>query len=491
MVNNASLADELRLKELPEHVQSRASLEGEVLEVTPPVHEQDDAEMTVTVLEDTLPVRVRNDASLAGEVLEVTPPVHKQDDAEMTVTVLKDTLPVHVKDSASLVDEILEDVTSDREADEVSPQDEMVKETPVSRAPSVVNKPTLQQEIVDEVAVELGVVPREELEAHRELESITKEASSAPAGPQMSIHDGVDLVITMTEEEASEWLTDSDGVTQHDASGLSEETQMWELMEADRAAEETAEPEAEEPTPREDTELDDEFKRLVDAEAMGEYVTASLRRHARWSAFQQKHNSLVRSYPATGEDTQSPAKHSEAADTTDRALANRDNMSLVGSAIERRKVIQQGHIDPAIVSIESCPGEEEFYGTNAMAAVDEWRRLHRQSIGMQSKLNFDNESSEYLLCRDKILAVEVYLIGEHALTIKRPQAPDLNDRTSIIPRYKEASEYEQKQAAIGLLKNIALVPVRAPGWGWKWVSKKVTDKRQSALSGAQNRNNQI
>ena len=52
VVTNASLADELGLEELPEHVQSRASLEGEVLEVTPSVHEQDDAEMTVTVLED-------------------------------------------------------------------------------------------------------------------------------------------------------------------------------------------------------------------------------------------------------------------------------------------------------------------------------------------------------------------------------------------------------------------------------------------------------
>ena len=149
--------------------------------------------------------------------------------------------------------------------------------TPAPRATPVVNKPTLQQEIVDEVAVELGVVPREELEAHRELEAITEGAPSEPDEPQVEIHDGVDMVITMSDEEASEWITDNDdGVTQHDASGLSEDTQMLELMQADRAAEEAADPEPAEPPPRVDTELDEDFQRLVNSEAMGEYITASL-----------------------------------------------------------------------------------------------------------------------------------------------------------------------------------------------------------------------
>ena len=468
VVNNASLADELGLEELPEHVQSPASLEEEVKEVTPPVHEQDDAEMTDTIVDDTLPVRVR--------------------------------------DNASLVDEILEDVASGHEADEVSPKDGMVEVTPAPRATPVVNKPTLQQEIVDEVAVELGVVPREELEAHRELEAITEGAPSEPDDPQVEIHDGVDMVITMSDEEASEWITDNDdGVTQHDASGLSEDTQMLELMQADRAAEEAADPEPAEPPPRVDTELDEDFKRLVDSEAMGEYITASLRRHARWSAFQQKHNGIVRSYPATGADAQVSPAHSEPADSTDRTLMRQDDMSIVRNDEDRRRIIQQGHGDPAIVSMEVAPQEEDFYGSNTMVAVEEWRNLHKQSMSMQSRWEFDNESSEYLLCRDKILAVEVYLIGECALTIKRPQAPEtppiwdefkrneeiavrLNDRTSLIRRYKEAREYEQKQAAMGLLKNIAMVPVKAPVWvakkGRGWVAEKVNTRKQSVISGA-------
>ena len=273
VVNNASLADELGLEELPEHVQSRANLEEEVLEVTPPVHEQDDAEMTATIVDDTLPVRV--------------------------------------KDNASLVDEILEDVASGREADEVSPKDGMVEVTPAPRATPVVNKPTLQQEIVDEVAIELGVVPREELEAHRELEAITEGAPSEPDEPQVEIHDGVDMVITMSGDEISDWISATP-----DTEAPVDDAQMWELMHAHRVAEAAAEP-----------------------------------------------------------------------------------------------APQQGHGDPAIVSMEVAPEEEEFYGSNTMVAVEEWRNLHKQSMSMQSRWEFDNESSEYLLCRDKILAVEVYCQG--------------------------------------------------------------------------------
>ena len=98
-----------------------------------------------------------------------------------------------------------------------------------------------------------------------------------------------------------------------------------------------------------------------------------------------------------------------------------DDMSIVRNNDEdRRRIIQQGHGDTAIVSMEVAPEEEDFYGSNTMVAVEERRNLHKQSMRMQSRFEFDNESSEYLLCRDKILAVEVYLIGECALTIKRP-----------------------------------------------------------------------
>ena len=348
VVNNASLADELGLEELPEHVQSRANLEEKVKEVTPPVHEQDDAEMTATIVDDTSPVQ-------------------EQDDTKMTVTVVEDTLPVRVKDSASLVDEILEDVTSGREADEaspqdgdeVSPQDGMVEETPAPRATPVVNKPTLQQEIIDEVAAELGVVPREELEAHRELEAITEGAPSEPDEPQVEIHDGVDMVITISGDEISDWISATP-----DKEDSMDDAQMWELMQADRAAEEAADPAPAEPPPRVDIELDEDFKRLVDAKAMGEYITTSLRRHARWSAFQQKHNGIVRSYPATGADAQVSAQvsaaHSEPADSTDRALASQDDMSIVRNDEDRRRIIQQGHGDPAIVSMEIAPEEEDF-----------------------------------------------------------------------------------------------------------------------------------
>ena len=185
----------------------------------------------------------------------------------------------------------------------------------------------------------------------------------------------------------------------------------------------------------------------------------------------------ITNYPPSDLPIQTPA---ESQTQAVKSVTTSCKPSLVGSLEGRRKVIQQGRGDPIILSMDRLTGEKEFYGPNAMAAVEEWRNLHRQSVSMQSRWKFDGESPKYLLCRDKILAVEIYLIREHALTIQRPQAQTpliwdqfkrneevavrLKARTSLITRYKEARQYEQRQAAVGLLKNIALAPVRVPGW---------------------------
>ena len=149
------------------------------------------------------------------------------------------------------------------------------------------------------------------------------------------------------------------------------------------------------------------------------------------------------------------------------------------------------------MTLERVESEQEFYGEHGMVAVNEWRELQMDYMRMQSQWGFNTEASETLLCRDKILAVEVYLIREHSLTIQRPQAPEppniwdefkrneeievrLNIRAGLIERYKRARENEQREAAVDMLKGIPLAVVKAPIWVIRKAKIKVESGAKSA-----------
>ena len=116
---------------------------------------------------------------------------------------------------------------------------------------------------------------------------------------------------------------------------------------------------------------------------------------------------------------------------------------------------------------------------------------------MQSRRDFRIEASVTLLCRDKILAVEIYLIEEHSLTIQRPQAPEppkiwdefkrneeiavrLNIRAGLIEQYKQAREDEQREAAVDMLKGIPMAVIKAPVWVVRKAKSRVGNGTRSA-----------
>ena len=106
---------------------------------------------------------------------------------------------------------------------------------------------------------------------------------TTPEGTSLSIVDGVELIITMPVEEA-------EAIFGGTAESESMEDRMLREMHAVRNAEEQA-------AARTDIEFDDDFEMMLNEERVGDYVMTSLRRHARWVAFQQKHSALVKSYP--------------------------------------------------------------------------------------------------------------------------------------------------------------------------------------------------
>ena len=285
---------------------------------------------------------------------------------------------------------------------------------------------------------------------------------TTPEGTSLSIVDGVELIITMPVEEA-------EAIFGGDAESESRDDRMLREIHAVRDAEEQA-------AARTDIEFDDDFEMMLNEERLGDYVMVSLRRHARWVAFQQKHSAIVRSYPdQAGASDANPDGVSQVGPDVpelksggdDKSIVVAKDASLVGSAAGRRKVIQQGRQDPTIVKLEKVEGEGEFYGEHGMVAVDEWRELQMDYMRMQARWDFNTEASETLLCRDKIQAVEIYLIREHNLTIQRPQASEpkiwdefkrneeiavrLNIRAGLIERFKQARE---KRAARGCGRHV-------------------------------------
>ena len=364
----------------------------------------------------------------------------------------------------------------------------------IDAAISTIGETTKREVVSEEEPPAIAETLEKEYDAPQEDSGLPRENENGDAsGTSMKVVDGVELVITMPAEEANAVF--GGGIEDE-----SPEDAMLREMQAERDAVEVE-------AARRDVEFDEDFDRMLNEERVKEYVLRSLRRHARWVAFQRKHSDAVKIYAdkrasvvadideSLSESYESTNGGAPAAGT---ALAVAGNTDLVGSEAGRRKVIQRGRQDPTIVTLELVEGESEFYGENGMRAVKEWRTLQTDYMRMQSRWDFDPEASETLLCRDKILAVEIYLISaELSLTIKRPQATEaptiwdefkrneetavrLNIRQGLIAQYKEAREFEQRDAAIRMLKNIPVSVVKAP----VWAIRKVTNRNRSGAGGA-------
>ena len=441
------------------------------------------AEESLDRKDESPPFRLKNTASLAAELVD--------DETEVTTGAPREGLPpFSLKNTVSLAAELVDDDKPEAVAFEQVPE----KDTGSGLDDGEPDFSERDTETEVELEVELEVVPPDttsvvetegpgditeavegaidaaissmdetaEEDPPDEIPQVTEVTEvplgTTPEGTSLSVVDGVELIITMPVEEA-------EAIFGGGAESESPDDRMLREIHAERDAEEQA-------AARTDIEFDDDFEMMLNEERLGDYIMASLRRHARWVAFQQKHSAIVKSYPDRegANDADPDVKSPEGPEVPDApelesegeetSIVVAEDTSLVGSAAGRRKVIQQGRKDPTIVTLNKVEGEQEFYGENGMAAVDEWRGLQMDYMRMQSRRDFNTESSKTLLCRDKILAVEIYLIEEHSLTIQRPQAPEppkiwdefkrneeiavrLNVRAGLIERYKQAREDEQ------------------------------------------------
>ena len=472
------------------------------------------AEESLDRKDESPPFRLKNTASLAAELVD--------DETEVTTGAPREGLPpFSLKNTVSLAAELVDDDKPEAVAFEQVPE----KDTGSGLDDGEPDFSERDTETEVELEVELEVVPPDttsvvetegpgditeavegaidaaissmdetaEEDPPDEIPQVTEvPLGTTPEGTSLSVVDGVELIITMPVEEA-------EAIFGGGAESESPDDRMLREIHAERDAEEQA-------AARTDIEFDNDFEMMLNEERLGDYIMASLRRHARWVAFQQKHSAIVKSYPDRegANDADPDVKSPEGPEVPDvpelesggeeKSIVVAEDTSLVGSAAGRRKVIQQGRKDPTIVMLERVDGEQEFYGENGMAAVDEWRGLQMDYMRMQSRRDFNTESSKTLLCRDKILAVEIYLIEEHSLTIKRPQAPEppkiwdefkrneeiavrLNVRTGLIEWYKQAREDEQREAAVDMLKGIPLAVVKAPFW----VVRKATSRVGSGV----------
>ena len=94
--------------------------------------------------------------------------------------------------------------------------------------------------------------------------------------------------------------------------------------------------------------------------------------------------------------------------------------AAVGTGPEARSVKEEvsgtrrGDVRPGLVTNEPHTGEEESYGAG-MALVAEWRAL-RRSRGDGTRL-------EQAACRERIMELEVAMLGEHGLTLPPETEP--------------------------------------------------------------------
>ena len=144
----------------------------------------------------------------------------------------------------------------------------------------------------------------------------------------------------------------------------------------------------------------------------------------------------------------------------------------------KRKIFEQReNVNPLVVTREAHHGEEEIHSENAMDAIRLWRACHAELDVIRTGPGARYRSTEYLVCRDRILAVEIYLIEEQGLTIpnvlesgrrsawdglQRNEQVVLRriNRVSLKEEYERARKDELREASIQMLKGILTVPAR-------------------------------
>lgn len=224
-----------------------------------------------------------------------------------------------------------------------------------------------------------------------------------------------------------------------------------EYLEGQETEEESKEsPVSEIHLPDEVIHFENVIQELVDADNIVEHIRKMMFRRASWVRYEIERRDLEES-----EEVQEAKRRT----STQEMLDKREDR------------------DPTLISLEGITGEEKFYHEHAYNAILEWRKLRHRRDNIMEDAEFDHNASDYLLCCDQVLAVEIYLIQEHDLTIPdnkdatRKVAWDglerkeqiiwrLEDRKSILEEYDKARKREKGEATTRMLKTIVTSPAR-------------------------------
>ena len=117
------------------------------------------------------------------------------------------------------------------------------------------------------------------------------------------------------------------------------------------------------------------------------------------------------------------------------------------SVEEEVSEFRRDDVRPGLVTEEPHPGEEESYGAG-MALVAEWRALRRKR-GEGSRL-------EQAACRERIMALEVAMLGEHDLTLP-PETEPLHPSRRAVQldwRVRELADLRVERARAELLSRL-------------------------------------
>ena len=118
-----------------------------------------------------------------------------------------------------------------------------------------------------------------------------------------------------------------------------------------------------------------------------------------------------------------------------------------GPATGDRGRHRHGDVRPGLVTEEPHPGEEESYGSG-MALVAEWRDL-RDRRGEGTRL-------EQATCRERVMEMEVAMLGEHDLTLP-PETEPLHPSRRAVQldwRMRELDDIRAERKRLQLLSRL-------------------------------------